>query len=164
MKAITLWQPWGTLWAADEKFYETRSWATSYRGLMAIHAAARSPKLGVYTFNDAKSLYQLISSLKDIGVVPEEMPNAKAAEFILRSDVLPTGAVIGQGDLIGCHLIDEAFVSKLSEKEKMFGDFTLGRYAWEMRGKELFENPIPVKGGQRIWNWERRRAKDVHHC
>ena len=40
MKAITIWQPWATLLPLGVKLYETRSWATSYRGPIAIHAAA----------------------------------------------------------------------------------------------------------------------------
>ena len=41
MKALTIWQPWASLLASGRKKYETRSWATSYRGPIAIHAAKR---------------------------------------------------------------------------------------------------------------------------
>ena len=41
MKAITIWQPWASLLASGRKRYETRSWATTYRGPIAIHAAKR---------------------------------------------------------------------------------------------------------------------------
>lgn len=43
MKAITLWQLWASLLACGAKKYETRSWATSYRGPIAIHAAKKDP-------------------------------------------------------------------------------------------------------------------------
>jgi hypothetical protein len=43
MKALTLWQPWATLIANGTKTIETRSWSTSYRGPLAIHAAAAIP-------------------------------------------------------------------------------------------------------------------------
>jgi len=39
MKAISLWEPWATAIAIGAKKIETRSWATSYRGPLAIHAA-----------------------------------------------------------------------------------------------------------------------------
>lgn len=39
MKALTLTQPYATLVAIGEKRLETRSWRTSYRGPLAIHAA-----------------------------------------------------------------------------------------------------------------------------
>ncbi len=44
MKALTLTQPWATLVAIGAKCIETRSWRTSYRGPLAIHAAKGFPK------------------------------------------------------------------------------------------------------------------------
>ncbi len=44
MKAISLLQPWATLVAIGAKRIETRSWATNYRGPLAIHAS-KSPKM-----------------------------------------------------------------------------------------------------------------------
>lgn len=40
MRAVTVHQPWATLIAIGAKTIETRSWATRYRGPLAIHAAA----------------------------------------------------------------------------------------------------------------------------
>ena len=42
--AISLWQPWATLWVLQEKVYETRSWQTPAKVLprrMLVHAALR---------------------------------------------------------------------------------------------------------------------------
>lgn len=39
MKALTLWQPWASLVALGEKKIETRTWSTTYRGTLAIHAS-----------------------------------------------------------------------------------------------------------------------------
>jgi hypothetical protein len=41
VKALTLWQPWASLVALGVKSIETRSWSTSYRGPLAIHASKR---------------------------------------------------------------------------------------------------------------------------
>lgn len=41
MKAISLWQPWASLVAVGAKKIETRSWATKYRGSLAIHATKK---------------------------------------------------------------------------------------------------------------------------
>lgn len=46
MKGLSLWQPWATLVGVGLKRVETRSWATSYRGPLAIHAAKRRPEIG----------------------------------------------------------------------------------------------------------------------
>ena len=43
MKALTLTQPWASLVALGHKQIETRSWATRYRGPLAIHAAKGFP-------------------------------------------------------------------------------------------------------------------------
>lgn len=44
MKALTLHQPWATLVALGVKSIETRSWTTSHRGPIAIHAARTMPR------------------------------------------------------------------------------------------------------------------------
>ena len=44
MKAITLIQPWASLILDERKRIETRSWPTSYRGPLAIHAGVRTER------------------------------------------------------------------------------------------------------------------------
>src|ERR1700694_3122793 len=51
MKALSLWQPWASLIAMGLKEFETRHWATSYRGPLVIHAAKRP--LEADTLSDA---------------------------------------------------------------------------------------------------------------
>lgn len=38
LRCLTLHEPWATAITAGYKTYETRSWRTHYRGLLAIHA------------------------------------------------------------------------------------------------------------------------------
>ena len=45
VRILTLWEPWATLMAIGAKRIETRSWATRYRGPLAIHAARGGLKL-----------------------------------------------------------------------------------------------------------------------
>lgn len=45
MRALTLHQPWATLVAIGAKRVETRSWATTYRGPVAIHAGRHRPPM-----------------------------------------------------------------------------------------------------------------------
>ena len=47
MKTLTLLQPWATLVALEAKRIETRSWYTTYRGPLAIHAARRMSKAAI---------------------------------------------------------------------------------------------------------------------
>lgn len=137
IKALTIWQPWSHLKALNLKKYETRSWATSYRGPVAIHAAAK-PIAQIRKLIPRTDLLR-IQNLLYAGL-----------------DELPLGAVEGIGNLIACHLIDKAFVAKLSEQERRLGDFTLGRFAWEFEDIRLLDKPVPAKGAQGLWNWEER--------
>jgi hypothetical protein len=43
----------------------------------------------------------------------------------------------------------------LTEDEVLLGDFYAGRYAWELEVVEVFDPPIPARGKQRLWEWER---------
>lgn len=45
MRALSLRQPWASLVTIGVKTIETRSWATKYRGPLAIHAAKRRPPI-----------------------------------------------------------------------------------------------------------------------
>lgn len=136
MKAITVWQPWATLLATGQKHNETRSWKTSYRGEILIHAA-KTDHSGILLHIPMEEL----KHFQDAGVVNK----------------LPTGAIIGKANLVDCFQIDEAYRRKLQRgnpAELAFGDYTIGRYAWVMADAILFNKPIPTKGKQGLWNWE----------
>ena len=146
MKAITLWQPWASLLAWGIIEYETRSWATQYRGPMAIHAAAREPK------NIFNQMSGTITSILGAGNLPD----------------YPRGAIIATADLIACHEMQEDENGNMgfwrnsngrkefyaiSAPQAALGDWQPGRYAWEFTNMRRLDKPIPAKGGQRIWNW-----------
>lgn len=121
MKAITIWQPWAEFIAAGVKHNETRSWATKYRGPIAIHAAV-------------KPIRQVVPLLSE-----------KAFGY---------GEIIATAELVACHLITEEYLSTLPDTEKALGDYSLGRYAWELRNIKELPEPIKAKGQQGLWNWE----------
>ncbi len=141
MKALTIWQPYAILWAKGDKKYETRSWSTSYRGPIAIHAAK-------------KPVRKTIDNLATVGA----WDTLKAFESLFTQpgelDQLSTGAIVGTANLVGCNLITEEFMKTLSPQEIALGNFVIGGYAWEITDRVLFDNPIPAKGAQGFWNWE----------
>ncbi len=155
MKAITLWQPWASLVAIGAKKYETRSWATSYRGQIAIHAARNYPPY-------AQTLAELDTQfLRSLG---HEFGDDKFKK-------LPFGFVIAIAELVGCWEIDriQEFSSApwetgywygkmkwhdVSEQEILFGDWAPGRYAWQLENVHQLVTPIQVKGHQRLWDWQ----------
>ncbi|BFH70618.1 hypothetical protein J27TS7_57880 [Paenibacillus dendritiformis] len=40
------------------------------------------------------------------------------------------------------------------DDEYYFGDYTDGRYAWELTDVKQLPVPIPAKGQQGLWNWQ----------
>lgn len=125
MKAISLWQPWASLWLSPRKIHETRHWQTRYRGWLLVHAAKRI----VTDFGHT----ELERILRD-----EFGPNwAKE---------LPRGAILGKVRLIDCKRTDH--LSHFIGDDWYSGDFSPGRYAWARAEYEVFEQPIPYRGAQ----------------
>ncbi len=144
IKAITIWQPYASLLVAqDAKHFETRGWATSYTGPIAIHAAKRPAR-------------HLLDALAASGRT-EEWETLKRFESLFprpgELDQLPTGAIIGIGVLERCNAITEGFMAGLSPTEIALGDYSPGRFAWEFSGLHPID-PIPASGKQGLWNWE----------
>lgn len=136
MKAITLWQPWASLVAIGMKEYETRSWPTAYRGPLAIHAAKRMQ------FDQAQLC------------VTAPFKDALGVAFKTVGD-LPLGAV-----LCVCELLDvvrvESIRTRMPVMERAFGDYSDGRWAWKLKVTEQFDVPVPAKGFQQLWDWQRQ--------
>lgn len=146
MKALTLWQPWASLIALGEKKVETRCWSTKYRGELAIHAAAQIPPkwLGA-----SREFPEFRRELADVFCV-------RPQDLAARIDVmLPRGSVLCIVGLVDIKTTDEV-AETLSEREKIFGNYESGRYAWFFELVEKFETPIPAKGNRLLWNWDPR--------
>lgn len=142
MKAITMTQPWASLLAAGANRIETRSWATNYRGPLAIHAALGFPKYAA--------------------ALCSQSPYAEAlAAAGYQAADLPRGQIIGVGtlvDVLRCDASTERTVSLQSKAgvfppdEVAFGDFSEGRCGFVMAGMQRLATPIPVRGMLGIWN------------
>ncbi len=135
MRILTLWQPWATLRALDEKRNETRSFGTSYRGPIAIHAAQRFP-------DEAKAVCRLEpfrSVLREHGILePEMLPLGVILCVTRLRDVVPTDGL----EALEAILAGGRF-------EKNFGNYSAGRRIWIMDRKCVrLEPPIPYKGSQ----------------
>lgn len=58
MKALSIIEPYASLIAEGKKHIETRSWRTSYRGPLLIHASAtRIPKEYTHLLNDVQNVH-----------------------------------------------------------------------------------------------------------
>jgi hypothetical protein len=149
MKAISLWEPWAGAIPAGLKHIETRSWATNYRGRIAIHAA--KTRKGLTIIHPFKNDMMLCFKSKGITDL----------------NGLPLGAVVATADLIDCIEIPEDVLGLIVlngevvkkeisfiDDEILFGDYTPGRYAWILENIKPLETPIPAKGYQGLWNFE----------
>lgn len=155
MKAISLWNPWAYLvWLKGHpdpeiaklgKGNETRSWPTSYRGPLAIHAAKNFPR-------EARKL-----------CLEEPFLTALTSVGLQSTNELPRGAVIATCTLVDCLEIGVEYMSKWGSEieyplptgnELAFGDYAPGRFIWRLKDVKQLPEPIPARGMQGLWEWE----------
>lgn len=132
MKAISLWQPWASLWLSDRKVHETRHWqlAVPAGGLwLAVHAAKRFEK-------------NIEADLREI--LDDEFGGHWAMD-------LPTGAIIGRVFITGCHPT-QTIRDALSGDDLICGNFADGRFGWRRSGFEKLATPVPWKCLQGLFN------------
>lgn len=146
MKAISLWQPWATLIAIGAKKVETRSWHTSYRGTIYIHAAKHWTQEEADTCHDEPFRSVLMRHLGLSSHAPLVYEN------LLKSQ-LPFGALIATASLKEC-LKYGHWVEALSEQERAFGYYAAGRYGWVFENIQPLPKPIPFRGAQGIFDVE----------
>ena len=155
MKVITIHQSWATLIALGEKRFETRGWATKYRGPIAIHASKKDPRLMMRSLPHDISTNAFDRLYTKLGVKSGALAR------------LATGSVIATANLTECYKvhIDHSGDAVLmvgnvpkvwigeGSNEYEFGWYEEGRYAWELTNVKLLDKPIPAKGQQGLWNW-----------
>lgn len=143
LKAITLTQPWASLLAIGAKIYETRSWPTSHRGPLAIHAAKGWTRhdrnlcgeepfrkalhaAGLYTASVHTSRGHLLAVVDVIACAP------------ITAHALPAQPLIG--DWAGP-----------AEHELDFGGYAPDRYAWVTANRRRLREPIMATGHLGLW-------------
>lgn len=127
MKDYTVYQPYAFATVAGLKHYETRPRRTNIRGRVAVHAAKGGPRFVTAAFDS---------------VLPESME-------------LHYGAVVGTVEIVDCVPVEE-IMHTLTERERLLGDFSPGRFAWVIQNPVMFDKPIPARSQQGWWNWEGR--------
>lgn len=132
MKVLSLLEPWASLISQKVKQIETRSWKTSYRGTLYIHASKREVKL-----NDEKNL---------------------ALAQLLSTKDFKYGAIIAKCKLVDCVFMDEAFLEYIKKNniEYMCGEYSYGRYAWILEDIEQLKEPIYTNGHLSIWEYNEK--------
>ena len=140
MKALTVKQPWATLVAIGAKRIETRSWATRYRGLIAIHAAKGFPtRAREFALGTARSDLEPVAGQLGVDVLSEL--------------VLPRGAIVATAWLVEVVSTDDPDFDPQATGESQYGNYGSGRYAWYFTDVLALPEPVPARGALGLWEW-----------
>lgn len=130
MKALSLTQPWAELVVLGEKEWETRSWKTTRRGRIAIHASLKFPPW-------AKAL-------------TEQDPYFVTALGKYPITRLIRGSIVGTVEILEMQPTDE-LRDFLGRKEIAFGDYESERWGWQLANPVRLPEPIPCRGALGLW-------------
>lgn len=135
MKAISLWQPWASLWLSPRKIHETRHWPIHHRGWLLVHAAKRFER----DIDPGDPLREILD---------DEFGGHWAMD-------LPTGALLGVVNVVACKRTEDVLplVPDAAERDDFeCGDYHPGRFAWQRSDYRVFERPIPYRGMQGLFD------------
>lgn len=157
MKALTVRQPYAQLLAIGAKQYETRPMSTKHRGPIAIHAGKNEKGAKALLAQMALAKTSMRCDVFRLGTFPHEASEVMFpwTQFDLshktpRLNLFPFGAIIAYADIVGCYPVED--IKNLTDRERLFGDWTPGRYAWEIAHVVMLSQPIPCKGQLGLWN------------
>lgn len=126
MKALSLIQPWATGIVVGNKRIETRSWKTAFRGRIAIHASKGFPGWA--------------RDFAETEVALRRIPSR-----------LPFSQIIGFASIIGMRRTEE-LAPEISPLERLYGDYTPGRWGWLLDDIIPLDLPIFCKGALGLWD------------
>lgn len=147
---LSLWQPWATLQAMGLKSIETRSWRTSWSGLVAIHAA-----------KNRQSLLELAMQAPFASAFSGARHHLPAGWFppinATFADVLPLGAIVAVGHLSDCDRVERLRPLARARNEEPFGNYESGRFG--LVYDRIVPLPVPLlfRGAQGL-----RELTDEH--
>jgi len=156
-----MWQPHGSLLTTGAKPFETRGWATAFRGPILIHAARRFVRKEWLHYLGYGKFRAGLAPLAGLPMNFDSPPNWVGLT-VRRTDLwaevipfesddwvcqIPLGAFIGVGELVNCIPIEQ-MTDEQWKRSRGFGDFSSGRFAWEIKDVRRFKTPIPAKGRQ----------------
>lgn len=140
-KAISLHQPWATFIALGWKRVETRSWATSYQGPLAIHAAKTTRHLdGAYALAGRAGM--------NSALLPADGD-------------WPLGAVVAVVRLAGCSQVHQHLELRWRHLDMVLGDLSPGRFGWRLEDCRRLATPVRAIGRQGFWTLDEQTTRAV---
>ena len=140
---ITLHQPYASLIASGEKEYETRHWqpGSLRRGdILLIHAGKANGR-------QQRDLLKFLESR-----FPDAIQKARDLHD-MTFPKFPLGMIVCAVRYHGAFRV-ESIRDGLSEKERAFGNYKYGRWAWKLEVLRVPDMPIAATGKQGIWKWK----------
>jgi len=156
VRTLTLTQPWATLVVAGCKLVETRSWATAYRGPLAIHAAASVPHWVRESMREGGDLRAMVEAqclvgdpLRNLGCV---------LGWVTLEDCVPASL------LVPCESLERGWSRRRSNvpgdprtwigrAEYALGNLQGKRVGWLLRDPYPLKEPVPARGHLNLWEW-----------
>jgi hypothetical protein len=134
MKALTICQPYAELIACGEKRVENRTWATSYRGDLLIHAGKSRDWLDLGT--DAKG-------------------NEVDRPTGIYISTMDFGAIVANAKLIDCLNVEAIMKGSHDEQYPWLRSHqhVLGPWCWVLADVTRIEPGIPWTGAQGLWEY-----------
>lgn len=163
MRSLTLHQPWASLIAVGAKTIETRSWSTTYRGPILIHASKTVARMGegwdgwarlpAGTYEATRSTESPTRFPPD-GQLVEGLPVGAVVAVCDLEAVVPTEDVRFDGTLGSDTILlvspGRCTLHSQSDNEPL-GDYSPGRYAWMLDRIRPLTTPVPARGRQGLW-------------
>jgi len=161
MKLISLWEPWATLMALGAKKIETRSWATSYRGWLAIQASK-----GGLNMADLRSQCferQFYEALQEFTPFAQQISNDVRHKKWIK-EVFPHGQIVAVVKLVDCcptvdmipnpafPCVFKKYPALDTSEERTFGNYERGRWGWVTGNLFRLPEPIPFSAKQGIYD------------
>jgi hypothetical protein len=131
MKVLTIQQPYATLIALREKSIETRGWRPDYLGPVLIHAGKSTAMIRDCSQYDIKRLL--------------------ARHGITRYEQLPLGMAVAVSKIVGVSRTE--CLSSITPQERLLGNYSAGRWGWQLSGTRRLDTAFPLRGAQRLFDW-----------
>ena len=140
MKTLSIRQPWASLIIKGFKDVENRSWRTSIRGEIAVHASASKTE---DNWDDA------IITASMIQTITFSEAEKWLIETIGEFDKLPRGAILGTVEIADC------------KRERMSPWHFDENWGFYLQNPKELKKPIPAKGKLGFWDFDLSLAEAV---
>lgn len=144
MRCLSIQQPWAWAIAHGGKNVENRTWATGYRGPLAIHAGVRWDEDGAWDKRVLRALHAFGDRFDPPLRVERLGPKTVR---LIRDRQLTPGAVVAVVDLVGI------CTARSNSEQCGCGVWAAeGQYHWRLANPRPLAEPVHCKGRLGLWD------------